>query len=141
MIYLLIKNQFTEINNFVHCHRFTNYKKMNKPLLLLSFIALLTACTATKLIIPSQADADRGAPKFPGISVAELNDGKAIYEQHCQSCHKLKSPKSEDEKEWNRIVPVMVKKTNKKAGKEVVDVKSQEILLKYLITMSTSPVK
>jgi len=100
-------------------------------------ILLLCACSA-KLSLLTQADAERGTAKFPGSTLASLNEGKAHYEQYCGSCHGLKSPASEPEAEWNRIVPDMVKKTNKKAGSEVVDSKKQELILQYVVTMSTA---
>ncbi len=99
-------------------------------------ILLFCACTA-KVIMLSQADADRGAAKFPGATLASLNEGKGHYEQYCRSCHGLKKPTSESEAEWKEIVPDMVKKTNKKAGSEVVDSKKQELILQYVITMSS----
>lgn len=100
-------------------------------------ILVFCACSA-KVAMLSQADADRGAVKFPGMTLASLNEGKAHYEQYCQSCHELKKPKSETEADWNKIVPGMVKKTNKKAGSEVVDSKKQELILQYVVTMSTA---
>jgi mono/diheme cytochrome c family protein len=109
-----------------------------KSIVILSMI--LASCGASKLLFtPSQSDVDRVATKYPGYTLAELNQGKSIYEQNCGSCHGLKSPSSETEAEWNHIVPEMTGKTNKKAGKEVINAKDQEILLKYLITMSSAP--
>lgn len=100
-------------------------------------ILLFCACSA-KVVMLSQADADRGAAKFPGATLTSLNEGKAHYEQYCKTCHALKKPTSEPEAEWNKIVPEMVKKTNKKAGSEVVDGKKQELILQYVVTMSTA---
>jgi cytochrome c553 len=100
-------------------------------------ILLLCACSA-KLALLTQADADRGSAKFSGSTLASLNEGKAHYEQYCGSCHGLKRPTSESEGEWNKIVPDMVKKANKKAGSEVVDTKKQELILHYVVTMSAA---
>lgn len=102
-----------------------------------SLIILLFACTA-KVTELSQADADRGTAKFPGVTVASLKEGKIHYEQYCGSCHALKKPSSEPEAEWRKVVPVMVQKTNKKAGSEVVDAKKQELILQYVVTMCSA---
>jgi len=94
---------------------------------------ILAGCFAAKKSIPSQADADRGAAKFPGYTLAELNEGKTLYENNCGTCHSLKKPSSESEAEWRRIVPAMVKKVNK--NKVVLDAHSEELILRYVVTM------
>lgn len=114
---------------------------MKKAPLLIIAMLLMIACGTTKLIQPAQADVERGEQKFANLTLAELNMGKAIYEQNCDNCHGLKKPESRNEEQWNKVVPKMVTKTNKKQGKEVIDVQAQQVLLKYLVTMSTSKVK
>lgn len=95
---------------------------------------VLAGCFAAKKSIPTQADADRGAAKFPGYSLAELNEGKTLYETNCGTCHGLKKPTSEPESEWRRIVPIMVKKVNK--DKLVLNARSEDLILRYVVTMS-----
>lgn len=94
----------------------------------------MAGCFAAKKSLPTQADADRGAAKFPGYTLAELNEGKALYESNCGTCHALKKPSSESEAEWRRIVPIMVGKVNK--NKQVLNDHSQDLILRYVITMS-----
>lgn len=98
----------------------------------------LTACTV-KLMVPAQPDVDRVSAKYPGYSLADLNSGKALFETTCSRCHRLKNPTSRNEEKWDKIVPKMIAKLNKKAGKEVIDAGQQESILKYLVTMSTAP--
>ena len=100
----------------------------------LSLLAILSACSA-KLMVPTQADADRGTAKFPGVTLAQLTDGKKLYEDNCGTCHALINPKSESEKEWREMVPLMSAKVNKKAGSEVLDAKKQELILQYVLVM------
>lgn len=109
---------------------------MKKIFIILAFITL-TACGSVKLLSPSQADADRVSTKYPNLMVSELKQGKVLYEQNCNACHGLKKPESRDEEKWNKVVPRMVQKVNKKAGKEEINDQDQQLLLKYLITMST----
>ncbi len=108
-------------------------------LLFILFLAVLTACGTIQLIQPSQIDVERGSQKYPGLTLADLNKGKLIYEQECVICHRLKGPASRSEAKWKKIVPRMVKKVNKKKGRVAINPESEEILLKYLITMSEHP--
>ena len=105
-----------------------------KTLISLFAIITLVACSASKLTGPSQADIDRISEKFPDYTLAQLNDGKMLYEKNCDLCHGMKSPKDKDEDGWRKIVPVMVEKVHKK-GKEL-NSDQEELILKYLITMS-----
>lgn len=96
---------------------------------------VLAACGSAKLLTPTQADADRGAQKHQGLTLAQLTNGKALYEQHCQTCHALIAPSKESEAEWQKAVPSMSKMVNKKAGKEVLGAKEQEDILRYVLVM------
>lgn len=108
---------------------------------IVGFMLILAACGSVKLIQPSQADVDRGTQKYSNLTLADLNQGKAIYERECNLCHGLKAPVSKNEDQWKKIVPKMVQKVNRKKGSIAIDPKSEEILLQYLITMSTAPGK
>ncbi|MGV3596403.1 MAG: hypothetical protein ACO1PI_00970 [Bacteroidota bacterium] len=105
-----------------------------KKTIVIGLFAVLSACSA-KILMLTQADADRGAVKFPGVTVAQLTEGKKLYEDNCGSCHALINPKSESESEWRGMVPVMAAKVNKKAGSEVLDAKEQELILQYVLVM------
>ncbi len=104
-------------------------------------LALLLAACGSKMMELSNADAERGAVKFPGLTVAALTQGKTHYETHCQSCHGLYSPASRTEPQWRGIVPNMVIKANKKMGKMGMPIDSavQESILRYVVTMSSAP--
>ncbi len=96
----------------------------------------LSACSV--LMMPSEADMSWASNKFPGITLDQLKQGETIFEQHCNLCHPYKKPNSRTEDQWKQIVPVMVARVNKKEGKEEIDPAAQQLLLEYLITMSTS---
>ena len=52
---------------------------MRKPLIII-FVTLLFACSsAVKLATPQQSDVDRVAAKYPGYSLASLNEGKFLF--------------------------------------------------------------
>jgi hypothetical protein len=107
---------------------------MKKTIVILS-VLFLTSCSA-KLLRPTQSDADRGAAKFPGLTVTELNEGRAMFKHKCTQCHPAKNPSSREEDEWRKIVPQMAAKAMKKKNKKKISDADQEIILKYLITMS-----
>ena len=106
---------------------------MNKTVLVL-FIVFISACTATKLVEPSQVDADRGAQKFQGYSMSQLNEGKTIYLANCNKCHRYKVPPSRREAKWDKIIPKMAKKAK-------LDDAQEKLVLEYVVTMSTSTAK
>ncbi len=97
-------------------------------------ITLFAACSV-KLMAPAQSDVDRVSGKYPGYSLADLNADKALYESTCSRCHRLKNPRSKSEPKWDRIVPKMIARLNKKEGKEIIDAKQQASILRYLVTM------
>ena len=100
-------------------------------------IAFFSACSA-KLMAPTQSDVNRVSGKYPGYSLAELHADKALYESTCSRCHGLKNPRSRSEERWDKIVPKMIGKLNKKEGREVIDASQQAAILRYLVTMGPS---
>ena len=114
---------------------------MKTKTIIISFVVLLLSACSAKLLDITQTDVDRGSLKFKGTTLESLNQGKSVFQENCNECHGLKKPASRTEEKWNKIVPAMVKKLNLKMGKEVIDSKKQDLLLQYLVTMSTAPKK
>jgi cytochrome c5 len=108
-----------------------------KKYLLLFGLTILVSCATTKFIppTPSQADADRGAKKIPGLTMEQLTAGKTNFEQQCGKCHGLKNPASRNEAQWRQTVPKMSAKAKNKFKKDVIDAAMQESILAYLVTM------
>ncbi len=90
--------------------------------------------------VPLQTDADRVQDKFPGYTLAQLNEGKVLYENNCAMCHSLEKPSSESEDEWKKIVPEMVGKVNRRSTNGI-DAAGEEKILRYLITMGPAQIK
>jgi hypothetical protein len=110
---------------------------MKKSCILLSVI-LLSACSA-KLIAPAQSDVDRVSTKYPGYTLGDLNAGKDLYQHTCNRCHFLHNPHSRTEAKWEEIVPTMINRLNRREGKEAIDSHQQDLILRYLVTMSAPP--
>jgi len=108
---------------------------MKTPYILPIIIILLSACTATQIPTPVQADVDRVSSKFPDVSLTQLQQGKTIFESHCGQCHKLKNPATRTEEKLNKIVPKMFLRVARKEGKPL-DKSDEQLILQYLVTMS-----
>jgi cytochrome c len=107
---------------------------MKKNVIIFS-VMVLAACSP-KVYKLSEDDATRGGIKFPGLTLAELNEGKALYETKCTTCHAAKRPGSKNEQEWRKIVPSMAE-ASKNKGKGVITEAEQDNILKYVITMAS----
>jgi len=112
---------------------------MNKIIITFSLIIFFSCSHKTFTL--TDGDVKRGNEKFPATTLASLNDGKMLYENNCGTCHALKNAASNSEEKWRDIVPKMVVKVNKKAGREELDSKKQELILHYLVTMCNAPSK
>lgn len=94
------------------------------------FVAACAGSKVTTSAEPTQADVDRNKAIYSNLTVEELIQGKAQYEKSCGTCHKLYSPTSESAVSWKKIVPPMSRKAK-------IDAKAEELILKYVISMST----
>jgi cytochrome c5 len=107
-----------------------------KKILFVAIVSVIVACGVSKVSKvdgPVQADVDRVTSYFPGYSLANLKDGKVLYEKNCSTCHELKKPNSESDKGWKHHVPEMVEKANHEGQK--ISAEQEQLILKYLLTM------
>ena len=107
-----------------------------KKLTILAGIALFVACSP-KVTKPTQTEVEKPKAVFTDAQMAELNQGKAIYDQYCGMCHPAKKVTSRSAEAWTKVVPRMVVKVNKKTGKESIGLSDEQIMTKYLTTMCT----
>lgn len=112
---------------------------MNKIFFFLAFVLLCFACTATKVLVPTETDVARINSQFPDVSLAELSNGKVLYEQNCNRCHSYKRLAGWSETEWKEIMPEMTQKTNEKARKTIIDEKGEQQILMYILAMRNAP--
>lgn len=102
---------------------------MKKSIAILSLL-ILTACSV-KLVAPTQTDADRVAQRMPGTTLADLQEGKSLFETKCTQCHGIKKPSSKTESEWQQIIPIMAKRAEKDHA-QLITGHDQEQIMKYL---------
>ena len=103
---------------------------MKKSIFFLATIIFLAACASKKAVVSlSESDASRAAAKYPGASLATLQNGKMLYEEKCSNCHGLKNPTAYNEEQWGKHVKRM-------APKAKIDKPTEELILQYVVTMS-----
>ena len=108
---------------------------MKKALVFFGVIFLISC--SSKLAIPTETDAERGASLFTEYDLQKLIAGKEIYMENCGLCHNLHQPKEFSTEKWQAITPKMVAKVNKKTGMEKINADQQELLIRYLLTMQS----
>lgn len=106
---------------------------MKKFLTVLTGVVLAIACSPKVVVGPTQTHVDRVAAKFPGYTLAQLQQDQVLYEEKCGSCHAFKSPSLHNETEWKQVVPRMAEMANRNTVR--IDTTAQASVLRYLITM------
>ena len=102
------------------------------PLVLLLLVASAAACaTAARLPAVHQEDVTRGAERFPGLTQADLVEGRTLYAGKCGSCHVLPAPASRAPTEWAEHVALMKRRAH-------LDDRQLLLIDRYLITMASS---
>lgn len=95
-------------------------------------LASLTACGGSAVPVPTAADATRGSSHFPGLTLNELSQGRALYVSRCGSCHVLKRPAELAPEQWQAEVGEM----RKKNGVNLSEPEAQAIV-RYLSVAAT----
>lgn len=70
-------------------------------------IAVVLACSAA-LDHPTPQDAEWAQRDWPGTTVKDLAQGRALYVDKCSSCHNLHLPSEYSPEEWKGYVAYMV---------------------------------
>lgn len=96
------------------------------------FAVALVACGRPEVPPATQADAARAAATWPEITVAELNQGRTLYNTHCSGCHLPVAPAEIAAAEWPRHIVEMKERAN-------LDDASATSIERYLVTIATRP--
>lgn len=109
--------------------------KKTKRIQKISTLVLLVALSAcsSSLIVPTQKHVDSNSERYNDLTLAQLESGKEAYEAHCGKCHPLKDPRKWTADQWEKIVPNMSAKVNKK--EDVLSPEKQEDILRYVIAV------
>jgi len=92
-----------------------------KPILIALVFVASVACT-TQLYVPTEANVNKVEP----ASLAELQQGHDLYQNHCGKCHKLAKPGSHSRDEWTKIL-------GKMAPKAKISTEQSDLVYKYVV--------
>ena len=67
----------------------------------------MTSACSGQLPEPTTQHLDRAQAKWPGISVADLQEGRRLTVQNCASCHPVPRPSDHPSDHWPEIMDRM----------------------------------
>ncbi|MGZ6130747.1 MAG: hypothetical protein ACXWLF_01905 [Myxococcaceae bacterium] len=98
---------------------------------------LVLACAHAGFVPqPTVADVDRVQPIEPGLTLAEMQQGRAFYVQRCSSCHPVHGPGEYRGDQWPGLVEKM-----KREKKIRIPEHEQVLMERYLVAFSSTAPK
>lgn len=91
----------------------------------------MIACTASKPIIPGDAQLSAIKQKYPDVSMDKLNNGYGIFTGECTKCHKPKNLYKRKAEEIPDIIDRMAKKA------KITD-EQKDAVLKYALSVKAA---
>lgn len=73
-------------------------------------VTVLSACSSSKKTASGTAKKTEETATR-NYTAAELEEGKMLWEKHCDRCHKLYLPQNYTVKKWENILPRMFKRS------------------------------
>lgn len=101
-------------------------------LFIFTFSIIFLASCAAKLPTVSDTSVSRASKYYEGITLADLEHSKTLYETSCGACHPAKKPSSRNEQQWRTILPEMVQKAYKKGY--IISQDEEAKLLAYILS-------
>lgn len=92
-------------------------------------LGVLALGCSTVVVHPSARDARWASEKWPGTTVAELEEGRSVFVARCAGCHNLPNPGSKSPEEWGNVVGEMATGARLTAA-------DQDLVLRYLSVAS-----
>ncbi len=81
--------------------------KLPRALFVIVCTTGLCSC-ATVVPEPTLATMLRASQRWPGTTLRDLNEGRAVYVRKCSGCHSLHTPDEFTPREWESKVPEMM---------------------------------
>lgn len=106
----------------------TSMPRWTRVAAVMAATALVVAGCAT-LAQPTALDAAWAAKRWPEVTQAELQRGRALYVKRCAGCHALRLPERYPAASWEHHVDEMGKRAH-------LAPEEREPVLHYLLTMS-----
>lgn len=80
----------------------------HRPLRLAALAAALALGAGCASLPRASAEtAVRAQARWPGVTLAQLEQGRAVYVQRCAGCHALPLPDSRTEQQWQAVLDEM----------------------------------
>lgn len=98
---------------------------------LLLSVTLLSGCAAP-LAHATAEDALRAQERWPGTTVASLEDGRRLFVFRCSGCHGLRLPDTVPVAKWPRLLDDMQKEAH-------LDVEERAAIERFILTIATRP--
>lgn len=92
-----------------------------KPIVIALLVFASIACT-TQLYTPSKENVNKVEP----ATLAELQQGRDLFENKCGKCHKIPKPGSHPKEEWGKIM-------DKMAPKAKLNSEQSSLVFKYVV--------
>jgi len=86
-----------------------NIRRFATTLLLAGLALLAVGCTRPPPT-PTTADLGRVSSRYPGLTLAELQQGRDVYQSRCGSCHVLYQPSQHGPSEWPHLIGEMAQR-------------------------------
>jgi len=104
---------------------------MKDFIIICSVAIIMIACTASKPIIPGDAQLSAIKQKYPDISMDKLNAGYRIFIGECTKCHRPKNLYKRKEED----LPGIIDKMSKRA--KITD-EQKDAVLKYALSVKAA---
>jgi hypothetical protein len=107
-------------------------KKIIATLTLSAFVVIMVNCSpkvgkaVTAGPVPSSADVKAQ------YSTTQLDQGKMIWQDHCNKCHKLFEPGSRSPEKWNSVLKIMIPRAR-------LNMADAQLVRAYLIANAAQP--
>lgn len=90
--------------------------------LLIAFLFMAAFGCTTQLYMPSEANVN----KVEAATLAELQQGRDLFQNKCGKCHKLPKPGKHAKDEWQKILAKM-------APKAKLSAEQSDLVYKYVV--------
>jgi mono/diheme cytochrome c family protein len=94
--------------------------------------APLLSCASLTPAAPTEADARRAATQWPGVTIAQLQEGRSLYLSRCSGCHQPLDPSQIRPDDWPHKVAEMRDRAHLKPDEE-------SLIVRYLMTVASRP--
>lgn len=98
------------------------------------WLALTGIAYAGQIPQPTEQQSQQAAERWPGTTLGTLKEGRKLFVQKCSGCHNLPMPSKHSNEQWPKLIDEMAKKAK-------LNEEQKQLILRYLVTVTTGPVR